>query len=155
MDKHIKMVERLYHEDSKNEAINYTKQINDMLRPLVPLQYTNNLILNCLLFDKSRLAETLGINLEIETSTADFNIMESIDITTLFGDLLDNAIVACKKCQKEKYIGFFAKAYKDMISIRVENTIFEPIIIKGGKIVNAGDGIGLLNRMDSLNKPDF
>lgn len=151
VDKHIKMIEGLYQEDLKSEAINYTKQINDMLRPLVPVQYTDNLILNCLLFDKNRLSERLGINLEIDISTADINFMEPIDITTLFGNLMDNAIAACRKCQKEKYIGFFAKAYKEMVSIRVENSIFEPLTIKGGKIVNAGDGIGLLNIQRCVN----
>ena len=151
VNKHIKMIEGLYQEDLRMEAINYTKQINDMLRPLLPLHYTDNVILNCLLFDKSRMAKKLGISMEIETSTADIDFMEQIDITTLFGNLLDNAINACKECQKEKYIGCFVNAYKEMVSIRVENTIFEPVVIKNGKIVMKGEGIGTLNIQRCVN----
>ena len=54
VDKHMKMIEGLYQEDFKREALNYTNQIRKMLQPLVPFMYTDNPVLNCLLSDKKK-----------------------------------------------------------------------------------------------------
>jgi len=49
VDKHMKMVEELYQTDVREDAINYSKQIKELLKPLLPYQYINNPILDCLL----------------------------------------------------------------------------------------------------------
>ena len=98
VDKHMKMIEGLYQEDFKREALNYTNQIRKMLQPLVPFMYTDNPVLNCLLSDKKRVADRNGISFKIETNEVDINFMKPIDITTLFGNLIDNALEATKKC---------------------------------------------------------
>ena len=146
--KHIRMIEELYAEDMKNEAISYIKQINDILSPLIPFRYTDNEILNYLLADKKRTAEGLNVFFEVEVADVDINFMQPKNITTLFANLIDNAITASEKCQGEKYVGITIKEYNDMISIRVKNSVAEQIPIKNGKIVKyEGDqnGIGVLN----------
>lgn len=148
VEKHIKMIEDLCQEDLKKDAINYARQIREMLQPLVPSRYTDNTVLNCLLSDKKRIADRNGILLKIEANEADINFMRPIDITTLFGNLMDNAIAASKSCSERKYIGLYIKEYNEMVSIRVENSVTEPVPIKNGKIDNSSKdrkGIGLLN----------
>lgn len=148
VEKHIKVIEELYQNDSKKEAINYTKQISRMLRPLIPFQYTDHPVMNCLLSDKKRTAEINNITFEIEISAADINFMKPVDITTLFGNLIDNAITANKNCRTKGYIGLFIKDYKEMVSIRIENSIEKPVLIKNGTIIHdkrGRQGIGLLN----------
>lgn len=74
--------------------------------------------------------------------------MKPIDITTLFGNLIDNALEATKKCNEEKNIGLYIKEYNEMISIRIENGVEAPVVIKNGKIYSSSEksnGIGLLN----------
>lgn len=145
VNKHMKIMEKLYQEQQKEEAVNYTKAVSDRFNSILSLSYTDNLILNCLLSDKSRTTRRLGIALEIETITADISFMNPMDITTLFGNLLDNAIAACRKCRGEKYIGVFINAFKEMVSVRIENTVSKPVLVKEGRIVHTGDGIGMLN----------
>ncbi len=148
VDKHIKMIESLCQEDLKTDAINYARQIREMLQPLVPSRYTGNPVLNCLLSDKKRVADRNGILLKIEANEVDIDFMRPIDITTLFGNLIDNAITACKSCSEKKYIGLFIKEINEMVSIRVENSVIEPVSIKNGKIDNTNkdrQGVGLLN----------
>lgn len=148
VEKHIKMIEELYRENLKREALDYTNQIRDMLQPLVPLRYTDNPVLNCLLSDKKRVADRNGIQFHVEADEVDISFMRPIDITTLFGNLIDNAVTASKDCKENKYIGLFIKEYNEMISIRVENCVAEPVPIKQGKIDNAKrnkHGVGLLN----------
>ena len=148
VDKHMKMIKELYQEDLKAETYDYIDQVREMLQPLVPIKYTENSVLNCLIFDKKRMADKNGILFKIDVEDADINFMQPIDITTLFGNLIDNAIAASKECDKEKYIGLFMKEYNEMVSIRIENTVAKPVPIKNGKIENArskGTGIGLQN----------
>ena len=95
--------------------------------------YTDNPVLNCLLSDKKRVADRSGISFKIETNEVDINFMKPIDITTLFGNLIDNALEATKKCNEEKYIGLYVKEYNEMISIRIENSVEDPVVVKNWK----------------------
>lgn len=144
VNKHISMIETLYREN-REEALDYTKQINEMLKPLMPMRYVNNPILNCLLTDKSRLAGQHQILFEIDVSTAEVDFMESIDITTLFGNLLDNAIEAAGKCKDEKYINLFLERCNDMLFIRIENSVDKSVPLRNGMIAASKRGIGILN----------
>lgn len=135
--KHINIIESLYRNAQDEEALNYTKQINDMLKPLVPVEFVNNPVLNCLLSDKIRTAEQQEILFEIDVSAAEVNFMEPLDITTLFGNLLDNAMTARKQCKNERYIGLCLQRHTDLLYARVENSVLKAVPIKGGNIVES------------------
>lgn len=159
VDKHIKVIEDLYRSDLKEDAINYTKQINVMLSPLIPSEYSDNPILNCLLDNKVKLAERQGIKFLVEISLCNIDFMKPVDITTLFGNLIDNAIIGCKECDGDKFIKLCVKEYKDILSIRIENSVKEPVPIRKGKIISNkkfrnGHGIGLLNIQRCVNAYD-
>ena len=147
IDKHIKMIEGLYQKQDVGAALDYTKQIRTMLKPLIPTEYNENPILNCLIADKVKYAGKMDIPFEVDIANADVRFMKPIDITTLFGNLLDNAFEENQRCSgNHKYVGISMKEYKDMISIRVENALESPIVLKGGQITSVREGaIGLLN----------
>ncbi|MDE6663362.1 MAG: GHKL domain-containing protein [Lachnospiraceae bacterium] len=154
VDKHMKMIEELYQTDIREEAINYSKQIKEMLKPLLPYKYINNPILDCLLSDKKRMAVKYNIDFKIDISDVDVNFIKPIDITTLFGNLIDNAMAECKENDVSRYIGITIKEHNDMISIRVENSIVNVVPIKNGMIdTTKGENpcIGLLNIQKCVN----
>lgn len=95
VDKHMKILEELYQTKVRKEGILYAEQIKEMVKPLLPYQYINNPVLDCLLSHKKRMAEKQGIHFEIDISDADVNFIKPIDMTTLFGNLIDNAMEAC------------------------------------------------------------
>lgn len=154
VDKHMKLVEELYQTDVREEAINYSKQIKEMLKPLLPYQYINNPVLDCLLSDKKRMAQKHNISFKIDISDADINFIKPIDMTTLFGNLIDNAMAACKESNEKRYIGFVIKEHNEMISIRVENSIENAVPIKNGMIDTSkakNPCVGLLNIQKCVN----
>lgn len=154
VDKHMKMIEDLYQMDVREEAINYTKQIKEMLKPLLPFQYINNPVLDCLLSDKKRMAEKYKINFKIDISDADINFIKPVDLTTLFGNLIDNAVTACKMSDENRYIGLIIKEYNEMLSIRIENNIADIVPIKNGMIdipKEKKPSVGLLNIQKCVN----
>lgn len=142
VDKYVKHMETLYRERLMEEAIVYTDQISDRLKGLLPTEFTDNPILNCLLSEKKKEAEVLGIQFEVKNFTGEVNFMRAIDITTLFGNLIDNAMTAAK-CTEEKYVGVSVNMLNEMVSIRVDNSVKQEIPIKNGEIWNKG--IGILN----------
>lgn len=154
VDKHMKMIEELYQTDIREDAINYSKQIKEMLKPLLPYQYINNPILDCLLSDKKRISQRLDISFKIDILDADVDFIKPIDLTTLFGNLIDNAMTACKESGENRYIGLTIKEHNEMISIRVENSIANAIPIKNNMIDTSkkkNPCIGLLNIQKCVN----
>ena len=92
----------------------------------------------------------------IKVDNVNLNFLASIDITTIFGNLLDNAIEAAEKLEGEKYISIKIGSYHKMIAASIENNCGE-VKWKNGFPVSAkgkGGGIGLLNVQSSVKKYD-
>ena len=148
VSKHIRSIEELYKTGEKEQALQYTKEIDTILKPLIPVEYSNNPMLNILLADKKQLAESHGICFSVKIQKAGLDFMAPMDVTTLFGNLLENAIEACSRCQGEKDIRISVRNYNEMLSIRIENTIEKEVKLQNGRPVReSGDrgGIGTLN----------
>ena len=145
VDKHMKMVDELYRQNHIEDAVSYAGQIRSRMKELVPLSYTNNTILNCLLSDKTRQAEQAGIRLEISASMVDINFMKPVDITTIFGNLMDNAMAAAYKCEQDRYVRLSVEPQYDMLLIRITNSTTEEIVIKNGRMPENKKGTGIRN----------
>ncbi len=143
VEKHIKQMERLYQEKYTDEAAAYAGQINDLLRPLAPFPYTGNPILNCLLSEKKKAARLAGIRFDIEEFSADLRFMRPVDITTLFGNLIDNAMAAAARCKDDPYVILSVRGFHEMVSVRIANGVDREISIKNGELQQKG--IGILN----------
>ncbi len=59
--------------------------------------------MNILLTDKNAVMQEKGIHSDIKIDNVDLSYIEPIDITTIFGNLLDNAIEAATS-DGDKYI---------------------------------------------------
>jgi len=157
VDKHISVMEGLYHGDDKEGTINYIKEINTILKPLLPQQLTNNGILNILLNDKMQNTEKLHIDLQYEIGNVDLSFMNPMDITTIFGNLLDNAIEACTQVNGSPWIKLKISPYYEMIAIKVENTSNNIDRWNEGRPVSqkgANHGIGLSNVERAVERYD-
>lgn len=143
VDKYVKSMEGLYKEKLIEDAISYADQISNSLKGLLPIKYSSNPILNCLLSEKGKEAEKLGIKFQVKKVAADLSFMQPIDITTLFGNILDNAMIAAEECVGDKFVTLSVDVLNSMVSIRVENTVKQNIQIVHGEMPNKS--IGILN----------
>ena len=156
VNKHIKAIEGLYGAEQGNTAGEYAAEIRELLKPLIPVQYTENPILNILLTDKESVMREKGISVTIKVDNVNLNFIEPIDITTIFGNLLDNAIEATEKLKGEKYICIKIGSCHKMIVVSIENNCNEVKWRNGFPVSNKGKngGIGLLNVQNSIKKYD-
>lgn len=157
VNKHLRVLEDIYKTKEDKLATVYTKEISQILLPLVLKEYTNHPILNIILNDKKKSARHNGIRFELEIGLVDLNFMEAMELTTVFGNLLDNAIEACERITGDKYIEMKLDSYNDLIAIKIINST-QPIkewsfgkpISKKGK----NHGIGLINVENIIKKYD-
>ena len=156
VDKHIRAIENLYGTEREHTAGEYAEAIRSTLAPLIPMSYTENPILNILLTDKNAVMQEKGIHSDIKIDNVELSYIEPIDITTIFGNLLDNAIEAAANVDGEKYIFIKISAYHKMTVVHIENSCGNvkwkkrmPVSDKG-----KGRGIGLLNVKQSIDKYD-
>lgn len=156
VNKHIKSIEQLYLNGNTKIAAEYTKQIGGMLQPLIPDKYTGNPILDILLADYLAIMDEKQIDFDIKVDNVKMDFMDSIDITTIFGNLLDNAIEACDGMEKDRKIVVKIGAYHEMISIRMENNCAAIKWKNGVPVSDKGrnHGMGLPNVRRSIEKYD-
>ena len=156
VDKHTKAMEQLYSGGNVQAAMEYSGQISGMLKPLIPVRYTGNPILDILLSDKAEALREKEIRFETKVDHIVLDFVEPIDITTIFGNLLDNAVESCMEVRQDKHIFIKISSYHQMVSVRIENSS-DPVRWKNGQPVSGkgkGRGIGLLNVRRSIEKYD-
>jgi len=156
VDKHIRSIEGLYANGENREATEYVKEIKDMLTPLIPVKCTGNPILDILLTDKAMISKEKKIKFDIKVENINMDFLEAMDATTIFGNLVDNAIEAAEKASGERSIKIHIMPYQEMVLARLENTSL-PVKWKNGLPISQkgkNHGIGLLNVMRSIEKYD-
>lgn len=156
VNKHIKSIEQLYSTENIEDATEYARQIGNILQPLIPEKYTGNPILDILLTDKSTDMVEKSIEFEIKVNNVNLDFIEPIDVTTIFGNLLDNCIEACEKVKEDRKILIDINAYHEMISIRITNSCTTVKWKNGMPVSEKGKdrGLGLLNVQRSIEKYD-
>lgn len=156
VDKHVTSIESLYANGEGKAATEYVREIKTMLEPLIPIKYTGNPILDILLADKASISKEKKINFDVKVDNIKLDFLEAIDTTTIFGNLIDNAIQAAEKVAGDKYIRINISPYQEMILIRIANTSL-PLKWKNSLPVSdkgKNHGIGLLNVKRSIEKYD-
>ncbi|WP_124067470.1 sensor histidine kinase [Clostridium sp. E02] len=155
VNKHLNMIKNMYEAREDDLAIGYTQKISQMLLPLALEDYTNNPILNVLLNDKKRIAKLHGIKFDLEIGTVNLSFMEPIEVTTIFGNLLDNAIEACDQVPDDRSIVFKLDQYNEIIVVNLINSTLPIKKWNHGKPISEkrkNHGIGLLNVENVIKK---
>lgn len=146
--KHMRIVEDYEKMGAYIEKEDYVTSFEEMISPLLMKQYCDNAILNMIINDKQEECEKKEIEFQVDILKIDINFMEPIDITTLFGNILDNAIEACEK-SIDKQIHLKISPFNGLIYVQLSNS-FEGKIVwdtHGRPLSNKGNehGIGLEN----------
>lgn len=112
---------------------------------------TGNKILDIILKDKFKIAREKNILIEDDINMSEGNFLEALDISTIFGNLLDNAIEANDiiGSSNGKYINIFAGKRKEFIVISIKNSMS---IFEGQKKRKIIHGYGLTNVSDAVHK---
>lgn len=158
-------VRKLYH-DIKNhlavlnelpfdERIDYLTNIQEVISDYEKFPSTGSQVLDVIISDKMALMETLGIRFSHNLSLDDTMRLENIDVVTIFGNAIDNAIEACIQIPMgERFIKINSASGRGMLIVKISN----PTILKDAKNLKTlkkdreNHGIGLQNIKMSIDK---
>lgn len=164
------VIKKLYHDinnhiacikalNDNNHTLNYISSLENEIRKYNLTFDTGNIFLDVILSEKSKLCNKNNISLFIDVNNFDkCSFIESIDVCSIFSNLLDNAIEACVKVENlERKIILRGTIVNNFYVIKLENTKQNKIninnnFIKTDKKDKYFHGIGLVSVRDSLSK---
>lgn len=146
IEKHITAIEKLAEDGSFSEANNYTKRLRGDLEKYKSIFECSNVILRAVLSQKISTAEAKDITVKTEIENLTLEFMEETDITSIFANLMDNAIEACEEVTNDKLISIKMCKINDIIFIDMANSYAGKLnksdgILKTTKIGHMGYGI--------------
>lgn len=122
IDKHVNTIEQLYKSNEFEKADNYIKGMDRLISDFVLFPYSNNTVLNLILNEKKIFAEQHGILYKCTVEQTDFRFMDDIDITTIFSNLLENALSASALCKTNKEVSVIVSSHNNFVIINVKNS---------------------------------
>lgn len=150
-------VKEIYH-DLKNFLILSNQELIDnkiknKLTLYERFYETGNDFLNIVLAEKISKAYELGIDIECDVDFSKGGFVEPLDISTIFGNLLDNALEAANKVKEgEKYIYLHVAVKRNLLILVIKNSVCD--IVKSDfrtdKWNKSFHGYGLKNVRNSL-----
>jgi sensor histidine kinase regulating citrate/malate metabolism len=156
VNNHMKTIEQLYKSDNNGEGFAYTQIMFCKIKELGMTFKCQSKILTIIINDKMQLCRLKGIEFKCETEDMDLSFIDNIDITTLFANLLDNAIEAYSQIEKgEKWIDLKLYSFNEMVVIDIINTTDKISIKNNNKIRSSKKnhtGVWLSNIESVVNK---
>lgn len=124
----------------------YIARLEDSIIEYGTVVECGNEAINIVLTEKNILCSTCGIKFSYIIDGTLFDFMTEMEIYTLFGNALDNALESCGKVREpeKRVISLKAASYGEMIVLHVENFFDEKLTIIDGLPVTTkgGDGHG-------------
>lgn len=158
MNNHMENIRSL--KNSSEDVNEYIDNIEDEVKNNKNIYNTGNALLDIILYEKSKdcIKNNIYFNVGIDFSKCEF--IDMIDISSIFSNLIDNAIEACNKIDDnniEKYITIKGTFIKSYYVVRCENSKTNKVIIKNNKILTSKKdkflhGIGFDSIKSSIKK---
>ena len=148
---YLKVIGQLAYERRNDEICKVVDKLNGKLNREEICEYSNHKMLNIILSEYSIKAKNAGVGFDVYVEPGCIlNHVQDVDFITMIGNLLDNAILAASKREKDSYVIVRIFMQKDgkLCVIKVVNDFAEELKEIRGKLIStkkeAGvHGIGL------------
>lgn len=119
MKKHLRVIENLAakNDELKNE---YATELIETLENIQQQFQCSDQIVCAILWEKIQICKREDIDLDINMQDVKFDFMDRIELTSLFANLLDNAIESCQESRKfKREINLRIHQFKEYIVIKM------------------------------------
>lgn len=119
--------------NNSSERNGYLQEMEKTINKYQSAYHTGDGVLDGVLYEKGRRAEEMGAQLVSLVDGTLLSGMRPVDVCTLVGNLLDNALEACEKNpdQEKRTVMLKVTGFKDYVLLRCENPITEELVPAG------------------------
>lgn len=135
------------------------KYIEDLLEKINESGYifkSKSKIITVLLSEKITWAKKEGVTFSVQVQEIPFEMVSDLDWVTILGNILDNAIESCLRAPESKRsINLYIHKYKNMIVIRLENSLAEKPVVEKERFKSSKEGhlgVGISNVKEAVEK---
>lgn len=154
MRKHIRSLDTLI-ENGSDRAADYQQTLYNELNRFYPSFQNDNQMLAVIVNNEIDKAKRLGIEIRLNIEKISLDFISPIDMTTIFSNLLDNAVEACAEVD-DKVIKFSIVQQMNFITLNIRNPCSR-IDQQGDTLRSTKEGhfgIGLENVRKALERYD-
>lgn len=156
---HLGTIENMVREGKTDYALEYLSKLSNSLKSTTNYSDSGNVPIDCILNYKFAQAYDKGISVITNIAVPPNLEYDYDDVITIIGNLIDNAVEACNKLDKNKYIRFTMKYDKGALFITILNS-FDGKVHKNyngyqsTKLDSSVHGIGLRSVKMTVEKYD-
>ncbi|WP_131005983.1 ATP-binding protein, partial [Clostridioides difficile] len=158
INNHIYCIDNL--RNNSKEINEYVINLKDEIKTFKYIYNTGNMILDIIINEKSEVCLKKGIKFTCSINFSKVNFVKPIDVSSIFSNILDNAIEACDKIVDEninKYIRIKGTITRSFFVLKCENSklnqlTFNKNILLTNKMDKFVHGIGIQSIKSSLQK---
>lgn len=143
--------------DNPEKIKEYLLELNDDLNTVDTVIKTGNLMIDAILNSKLSLIRTNSIAVTAKAVVPQNLPIPEVDLCTVIGNLLDNAMEACVKQpnESERFVRIYMGVLKQQLYISVQNSVGDKVLKEGDRYISSkpgtGHGLGLF-RVDRIVK---
>ena len=126
LNNHLNILYQLLKENDYDQAMDYIESLKVPLQNLKTSIWSGNKVVDSILNSKKNQAEKKAVRFEINAEFPQNTDIQSKDVVSILGNLLDNALEACKLAsnEQEKWIQVSIRNINNMVVMKVQNSLF-------------------------------
>lgn len=124
-----------------DRALAYIEKLDDQLMNVDTLLKTGNVSLDAILSAKIAQAKAEGIAVSVKANVPDSLTISDLELSIVVGNLLDNAIEACRSVSGDRFIRLFITMKGTMLYFSMLNSAGEKRTKTAGLFASRKDGI--------------
>ena len=135
---HIEAIYQCLIQGDTTEAVRYCEDLRTPVRQISQTVWTGDKALDYLISSKMALAEQEQIKTKVNIEYPHNTNIRSVDLTTILGNLLDNALEAAKAAPESlRFLNLTIRRINAMLIIKVENGYGNTLIQENGKLLTS------------------
>ncbi len=132
---HMEMMHCYLTQDKVKEALDYLQDLRAPIQELTQTIWTGDEAIDYLLNSKLSLMQKKHISVKTNIEFPRNTNIRSVTLTTILGNLLDNAIEAAQKCAEgQRFVHLTIRRINNILIIKVENSYEERPVTEAGVI---------------------
>ncbi len=153
---HIQVLKATLDQNQVETARGYLDGIEDALRKVDTYVKSGNVMADAIINSKLTLAEQKHIQITCDAFLPDDLFISDVDLCTILGNLLDNAIESCDKVAKsERFVRIYLAMQKEQLYLSIQNAALEEMDFEQKHFISTkrgNHGLGIKRVAAVVNK---